>query len=132
MDIELTHKRVDQLTLESLVKGQIEQEQPITVNIGSTVYAHDKDKKMVRINYPITVVVKDNVSISMSYNFYFKLSENVTDSFHKSEIARKVAPSLAYPYIKSYIESVLILSGYKDFSIPFLDFNKEPFDFDEE
>ncbi|ELY3856773.1 hypothetical protein ABN357_19530 [Providencia rettgeri] len=129
MDIELTHKRVDQLTMESLTKGQIEQEQPITVNIGSTVYAHDQDKKMVRINYPVIVTVKDNVTISIGYNFYFKLSESVADDFHKSEVARKTAPALAYPYIKSYIESVLLLSGYRDFSIPFLDFNKDPFDF---
>ncbi|EML0361299.1 hypothetical protein RI835_000624 [Providencia rettgeri] len=130
MDIELTHKRVDQLTMESLTKGQIEQEQPITVNIGSTVYAHDQDKKMVRINYPVIVTVKDNVTISIGYNFYFKLSESVADDFHKSETARKTAPALAYPYIKSYIENVLLLSGYRDFSIPFLDFNKDPFEFD--
>ncbi|HEK2652381.1 TPA: hypothetical protein ACQFK6_001486 [Proteus mirabilis] len=129
MSIKLMHKKVERLELRALSKGEIEQKKEVHINIGSTIYAHSTDKKMVRINYPVSLSIKDNVHISISYDFYFSSSEEITEEFNNSEVARKDAPALAYPYIKSYIEGVLTMSGYKDFEIPFIDFAEDPFEF---
>lgn len=129
MGIKLTHKKVERLELSALSKGQIEQEKEVHINIGSTIYGHSTNKNMVRISYPVSLLIKDNVSISIDYDFYFTSSEEITEGFDSSEVARKDAPALAYPYIKSYIEGVLTMSGYKDFEIPFIDFEEDPFEF---
>lgn len=130
MDIKLTHKKVEALSIRSVVDGELDQEKEFHINIGSTIYSHKSKKNIVRIRYPVTFNVKDKVSVSMDYDFYFALSEEVTEEFNDSVTAKKDAPAIAFPYIKIYLDNVLAMSGYKDIEVPFIDFNKDPFEFD--
>ncbi|EJD6598847.1 hypothetical protein M0L39_RS02645, partial [Providencia rettgeri] len=78
MDIKLTHKKVEALSIRSVVEGELDQEKEFHINIGSTIYSHKSKKNIVRIRYPVTLNVKDKVSVSMDYDFYFALSEDIT------------------------------------------------------
>ena len=130
MEIKLTHKKVESLAIRSVLADELDQEKEFHINIGSTIYAHATKKNIVRIRYPIIVNIKEKVSVSMEYDFYFSLSEDVTEEFNDSITAKKEAPALAFPYIKIYLDNVLAMSGYKDIEIPFIDFNEDPFEFD--
>ncbi|MDR5611286.1 MULTISPECIES: hypothetical protein [unclassified Arsenophonus] len=141
MDIELKHKKVESIELISLTKinsvklsslmAKIASEhgQEFHMAINYEIYRHQSNKKTVRIRYTVIYFIQDNFSLSLAYDFSFKSDKEITEDFNASETARKLAPSISYPYIKSYIENFLTLSGYKDFEVPFIDFNKEPFEF---
>ncbi|CAB5566685.1 hypothetical protein AB7V66_20540 [Providencia rettgeri] len=132
MEIKLTKKKVDNLTMRSILPDETEQDQQFHIKIGCTVYGNANNKNIVRIRYPVIVSVKDKATLSMDYDFYFTLSEELTEDFNTSIVTRQTAPALAYPYIKSYVENFLSISGYGDIDLPFLDFIKNPFEFDDE
>ncbi|MBQ0533982.1 hypothetical protein J7S75_06465 [Providencia huaxiensis] len=126
MNITLIHKLVQQVELKRLDDGEIEQENELKLTFGTEIFHNQKDTTLVKFRHSITVVVKDEVSVGLIYDFTFKTDASITDEFNESEEAVRVIPNLAYPYIKTYVENILVTSGYKDISLPYLNFYDEP------
>lgn len=126
MKITLLYKLVQNVSLKSLEDGEIEQDNELKLTLGTEIFHNNKDTNLVKFRHSVSVVIKDIASIDLIYDFTFKTDEEVTESFNESDVATGVVPNLSYPYIKTYIENLLFSSGYKDISLPYLDFKDQP------
>lgn len=126
MTISLTHKRVVSLNLITLSDGEIELKNNVRLTMGSELFLNSNHKNMIRVRYPVSLIIKDKIMIDVEYDFYFSATEEFTPDIIDSPLLRTKMPSLAYPYIKSYLDNLVFASGYDSTTIPFLDFMEEP------
>ncbi|HBU8232617.1 TPA: hypothetical protein MDC20_003282 [Morganella morganii] len=126
MNITINAKRVTSLTLTQDDENESVSDKKLHISIGSEIFENHKNRKLFRIRYPFNLVIKGVVTASLNYDFDFISDEDVSSDTLSSELVTITAPSLAFPYIKTYIENVLSSSGYAGISIPFLDFSLTP------
>lgn len=126
MNITINAKRVTSLTLTQDDKNEAVSDKKLHISIGSEIFENHNNRKLFRIRYPFNLVIKGVVTASLNYDFDFISDEDVSSDTLSSELVTITAPSLAFPYIKTYIENVLSSSGYAGISIPFLDFSLTP------
>lgn len=126
MNITINAKRVTSLTLTQDDENEAVSDKKLHISIGSEIFENHKNRKLFRIRYPFNLVIKGVVTASLNYDFDFISDEDVSSDTLSSELVTITAPSLAFPYIKTYIENVLSSSGYAGISIPFLDFSLTP------
>lgn len=128
MNTKIVAKKVTKLSFNQLEPGEIEQDSQVHINIGTDIYANSNNKNLFRIKYPINLIVRDIINISIDYDFDFLIDEEVTPSILGSELVSSKTPSLAYPYIKTYLENLITLSGYPNINIPYINFFETPLD----
>ncbi|MET4892236.1 hypothetical protein [Morganella morganii] len=126
MNISLIDKRVLSLSLSHLDAKESESDGQIHIKIGSEIFTKKDDVTLFRVRYPFNLEIKGLVKISLLYDFDFKSDSDITPETLSSELLTITAPTLAYPYIKSYVENLLSVSGYAVTGIPFLDFTVTP------
>ncbi len=126
MNITINAKRVTSLTLTQDDENEAVSDKKLHISIGSEIFENHKNRKLFRVRYPFNLVIKGVVTASLNYDFDFISDEDVSSDTLSSELVTITAPSLAFPYIKTYIENVLSSSGYAGISIPFLDFSLTP------
>ncbi|EMK2611578.1 hypothetical protein V8U19_002324 [Citrobacter freundii] len=105
-------------------KGQ--NSENVTLKLDNELFLNKTDTKLFRSRYKILVSIDGRVDIDLVYDFDFKADEDVDTSLAKSIIIRSQAPTYAYPYIKSYLEHFLMMSGYGRAQLPFIDFLESP------
>ncbi|WP_299996917.1 protein-export chaperone SecB [uncultured Cedecea sp.] len=125
--ITLQNRQVQNLSLEKNHKEK-NKDNKVKTNISSQLFTNVKDNSLFRVRYVVKITANGYVDVDLSYDFDFKTTDIVDEEFTKSLVVRSEAPSLAYPYIKTYIESVCQLSGYGTLNLPYADFTKEPLD----
>lgn len=125
--ITLLNKQVQSLSLEKNHKEK-DKDSKVKINLSSQLFTNVKDNSLFRIRYIVKVNANNYADLDIAYDFDFKTEEVVDEEFTTSLAVRSEAPSLAYPYIKAYIESVLQLSGYSNINLPYQDFTKDPLD----
>lgn len=126
MNVTIIAKKVTKLEFTELLKGEIEQDSQVNINIGSDIFANSQNKKLFRIKYPVTLTIRDIIRVSIYYEFDFATDEEITPDILDSDLVKIKAPSLAYPYIKLYLENIIATSGYPNVNIPFIDFYDTP------
>ncbi|WP_025155290.1 protein-export chaperone SecB [Morganella morganii] len=126
MKIKIVYKEVHYLGLRHLEDGEIEQENELRFTLGTEIFHNKHDATLTKFRYTVTATLKDEVSLELIYDFAFQTDREVTESFNESEAATIMAPNLAYPYIKAYVENIFSISGYKKIILPYLNFFDEP------
>ncbi|HHR5847312.1 TPA: hypothetical protein ACS7XE_001491 [Providencia alcalifaciens] len=126
MSITLNAKRVVSLTMNQAEIVDDEKDGQLHINLGSEIFKNNNDKKLFRVRYPFNLEIKGLVKISLSYDFDFTSEKEINNEMLSSELVTITAPSIAYPYIKTYVENILSSSGYAGITIPYLDFNETP------
>lgn len=96
------------------------------LKINNELYLNKNDSKLFRVRYFVDVSLNNNLHIDLAYDFDFRAEDDVDQSLAKSLIIRSQVPNLVYPYIKTYIEHFLLMSGYGSIPLPYVDFIKNP------
>ena len=86
MNTKIVAKKVTKLSFNQLEPGEIEQDSQVHINIGTDIYANSNNKNLFRIKYPINLIVRDIINISIDYDFDFLIDEEVTPSILGSEL----------------------------------------------
>ncbi|MGJ0946810.1 hypothetical protein ACR76C_07495 [Klebsiella grimontii] len=107
-------------------KNQKGENSHATLKMDNELYLNRADAKVFRARYNILVSVDGRLDIDIVYDFDFKADEDVDQSLSKSMVIRSQVPTYVYPYIKSYLEHFLMMSGYGKIPIPFIDFVENP------
>ncbi|HEJ9542875.1 Uncharacterised protein [Proteus vulgaris] len=126
MKVKILYKTVHNLNLKNLEEGEVKQDNELRLTLATEIFHNNKDATLVKFRYTVTTVIKDEVSVDLIYDFAFKSEDEITESFNESDTATVMIPNLAYPYIKSYIENILSISGYKKINLPYINFFEEP------
>ncbi|AYY32885.1 TPA: hypothetical protein UL433_004962 [Klebsiella pneumoniae] len=98
----------------------------VTLKLDNELFLNKTDTKLFRSRYKVLVSIDGRIDINLVYDFDFKADEDVDVSLAKSLIVRSQIPTYAYPYIKSYLEHFLMMSGYGRAPLPFIDFVESP------
>ncbi|EPY9201133.1 protein-export chaperone SecB [Morganella morganii] len=126
MKIKIVYKEVHYLGLKHLDPGEIEQENELRFALATEIFHNQRDATLVKFRYTATTTLKDEVALELIYDFAFQADCELTESFNESDSATIMAPNLAYPYIKAYIENIFSISGYKKIILPYINFFDEP------
>ncbi|MFB0711434.1 hypothetical protein ACEU59_09705 [Buttiauxella noackiae] len=121
----LSIKALPPLPLKKKAK-KTDEEVSATINFDNEVYLNNHNSKLFRVRYNISVSIPHQVEVNLEYDFDFQSDEAVDTSLPKSSTILSSVPAFAYPYIKSYIENILNMSGYGSTPLPYIDFLKNP------
>ena len=65
---------------------------------------------------------KTDFEIFTKYLALFECKDSITDEFRNSEFVNMNAPAIAFPYLRSFISSFVLESGYDPVILPTLNF----------
>ena len=97
-----------------------------TLKLDNELYLNKNNSKLFRARYKIHVEIEDSAEIDVIYDFDFKSDTDVDQSLVSSMVIRSQVPTLVYPYIKTYLEQFLLMSGYGSIPLPYVDFAQNP------
>jgi len=60
----------------------------------------------------------------LDYIAWFKTSSNIEEDFKTSSFTKVNAPAIAYPYLRAFITTITLNSGFKPFTLPTINFVK--------
>ncbi len=96
------------------------------LNIDSEIFLNQDNHKIFRVRYKVNAIIPGKIELNVEYDFDFRSDVDVDMSLPKNLTMRSKVPNLTYPYIKSYIENFIMMSGYGAYPLPYIDFIKEP------
>lgn len=133
MNIDPTLVKVNTLSIKTLApisqkKKQKNNEEEVnaTINFDNDVFINNQNSKLFRVRYNIFVSIPHKVEVTLVYDFDFQSNEDVDAGLAKSSTVLSDVPAFAYPYIKTYIENVLSMSGFGFTPLPYLNFLQNP------
>ena len=124
MKIELIGKKVVNLAMNQLdgEDSSVKKSMTANVTLNNELYSNVKDLKIFRVRYHAVVTIEGRVKLEITYDFDFRSEEDFTDDTAKSYEVRSIVPSMAYPYIKTYAEHLILMSNLGSFNLPYFDF----------
>lgn len=96
------------------------------LKLENQLFLNNSNSKLFRVRYNVTVEVEGSVDIDLVYDFDFSAEIDVDESFGSSLAIRSQIPNFVFPYIKSYLEQLLMMSGYGYIPFPLVDFIDQP------
>lgn len=127
MKIELIGKKVAELSLHP-VEGEASSKKTTNakVTLQNELYTNTKDAKLFRARYTVSISIESRFNIELKYDFDFKNDMDFSEEVAKSQELKSKVPSMVYPYIKTYAEQLISMSGLGSFNLPHFDFFEEP------
>ena len=76
------------------------------------------------IVFSLHTLQPDQYDLRLEFVAHFKTSEPTSDAFRASNFTDINAPAIAFPYLRSYVSNLTMLSGYEPLMLPTLNFAK--------
>ena len=83
------------------------------------------DKKLddvFAISFNVSLKHPTEFNLTVDYITWFKTSNPVTEEFKNSFIPKENAPAIAFPFLRSFIATLTLNSGYKPAILPSINF----------
>lgn len=127
MKIELINKKVESLVMKPLEgDSAAKKTMSATVKLNNELYSNVKDSKLFRVRYFASVTIEGRLEMDITYDFDFQSEDDFSNEMAKSHEIRSIVPTMAYPYIKTYAEQIILMSNLGRFNLPYFDFFASP------
>ncbi|MEB4673208.1 hypothetical protein MXL54_00260 [Enterobacteriaceae bacterium G50] len=127
MKIELIGKRIVNIALNQIDGTDTDKKSKTAkVTLNNELYSNVKDEKLFRVRYHVVVIIESRLQIEITYDFDFRSEVEFSEDLAKSHEIRTIVPSMAYPYIKTFAEQLMLLSNLGSFNLPYFDFFSSP------
>ncbi|HBR6996826.1 TPA: hypothetical protein L9217_000800 [Klebsiella aerogenes] len=127
MKIELINKKVESLVMKPLESDSAAKKtMSATVKLNNELYSNVKDSKLFRVRYFASVTIEGRLEMDITYDFDFQSEDDFSNEMAKSHEIRSIVPTMAYPYIKTYAEQIILMSNLGRFNLPYFDFFASP------
>lgn len=120
MNIQLKSWEVKSLHIESTKENQ-EAKQTFRFSCGNGL--SESNEKEFFVGFRI-VLTDSKFNLRLEMHFSFETDEPLTDDFINSPFLRINAPAIAFPYLRSYISTITMQSGYGTVILPSVNFVK--------
>src|SRR5690554_5807335 len=127
MKISLAQTRVESL---SLVAAEDVSEQRFDLSFGDG-YSDDDVQSFV-IRFTLMLISPQGYELNVVFLAFFSTDEDVSEEFKASHFVRINAPAIAYPFLRSFVSTVTVNSGYDSVILPALNFQAMATERDEE
>lgn len=87
-------------------------------------FSEEDDKSFV-VNFTIEISSKDeNYILNLEYTGFFSTDEPISDDFKASHFPTVNAPAIAYPFMRSFINTITVNSNLNPVIIPTINFQE--------
>lgn len=74
------------------------------------------------VKFDISLKSKEGFTLSLSYVAYFETDDAINDDFKTSHFVKVNAPAIAYPFLRSFIATLVVNSGHEAVILPTINF----------
>lgn len=120
MNIQLKSWEVKNLNIET-TKDSNDTKQTFRFSCGNGLSASNRNEFFVGFKVMLT---DPKFRLKVEMHFSFETDEPVTEEFKKSSFLKINAPAIAFPYLRSYISTLTMLSGFDTVVLPSVNFVK--------
>ncbi|WP_349432088.1 protein-export chaperone SecB [Methylomarinum sp. Ch1-1] len=119
MQISLRETKVEKLEfyrIEELPKED-------SIELGySSGFSNDHGTSFI-ISFNLSLKSKEGFNLSIEYIAFFETDEELTEEFKNSHFTKENAPAIAYPFLRSFISTLTVNSGYGAVLLPTINFH---------
>lgn len=80
------------------------------------------DGKAYSIIFNISLAHPENIRVDLIFESFFDTDEDMDDKFKGSPFISVNSPAIAYPFLRAYVASTLLASGYAPAMLPTINF----------
>ncbi|MEJ1369408.1 MAG: protein-export chaperone SecB [Candidatus Sedimenticola sp. (ex Thyasira tokunagai)] len=119
MQIQLVETKVY-----SLVICDQEEDKPLTgLKVGTAF--HPAELEQFTIVFDLQVATSDNERVfDIKFVAFFKSDKEITEADRELHFFNVNAPAIAYPFLRSYVANVMLLSGYEPVMLSTINFSQ--------
>lgn len=129
MNLQLLSSQVDELKLDK-IDINTDLESDFNLEFGAAFASELADTFQVQFNMKLNLKESgaDNETpcshhLQIKYVSTFLVSENITDEFINSHFPKVNAPAIAYPFLRAFVGTFLLNSGYETILLPSFNFS---------
>lgn len=123
MNIKFLGTKVEKLSL--IVGDTDEHAQKDDFQLSFVNGFSDDDDKSFIVRFSITVSsVEENFVLELDYVGFFTTEESITEEFRESHFPSVNAPAIAYPFMRSFINTITVNSNLNPVIIPTINFQE--------
>lgn len=118
MKINIEENKVTKLSLE---KGFSEELAPEKKDAEFTIDIEFSEDHF-SVTFDLNLKTADGVNLELIFKSKFTTDEEIDEEFRKSSFPYVNAPAIAYPYLRAYISTITLNSGYMPVMLPSINF----------
>ncbi len=118
MTLRLVQTLVDNINLRET--KEVTHENAFDLNV-SVRYPEDKDN-IFCVSFKIELKLNPNFLLSVKSNSFFETSEAISDEFKSSSFPVVNAPAIAFPFLRSFISTLMLNAGHNPVILPAINF----------
>lgn len=126
MKIALSNNKIIELSL--IIDDDNTEERENQFNFDFDVRYDDVQDNIFYIIFDLQIEHPKDFKLSAKYVSVFKTSEKIDDEFRNSEFTTINAPAIAFPFLRSFVATITLNSGFTPAILPsvnFIDFKKQ-------
>jgi len=124
MEIQLHSTKVNLLQLEVSNPDEIDKNEQSLLRLDFESIYLPKNDKIFGINFFIEINQPNAFRLGLDYIAWFKTSSSIDEDFKTSTFTEINAPAIAYPYLRAFITTITLNSGFEPFTLPTINFIK--------
>lgn len=118
MQISLLNTKVEKLDLQRVEEAPEEDAIELTYSYG---FREDHKTSFV-VKFGVSLKSKEGFNLSIEYIAYFDADVELNEEFKRSHFPKVNAPAIAYPFLRSFINTLTVNAGYGSVLLPTVNF----------
>ncbi|MHC1776969.1 MAG: protein-export chaperone SecB [Lentimicrobium sp.] len=99
----------------------------LEVNVGVSIGFNDKDLTHYTINFDVTANSRDEkIRLQVKSMALFETSSEIDTAFKSSGFVQSNSPAIAFPFVRSYINTLTSNAGIRPIILPAFNFTGNP------
>lgn len=123
MNIRLENSYVSSLKLNKIKEGKKGKKNDKFIFSYSGFFSPEKNREF-KILFNIKLSDNKNFNIVLEFVSVFSTDEEIDENYMQEKFVKINAPAIAYPFLRSFIATLLVNSGYPPVILPTINFVK--------
>lgn len=119
LSLKISRTYADKFEFRSITETETDIKQDFSL----TVSFPDTDKKLFDVKFDARIRCENNKILHVTYIALFEASEEIDrQKFASSPFAHVNAPAIAYPFLRSFVATIILNAGYAPVLLPSVNF----------
>jgi len=124
MEIQLHSTRVNTLHFEASHANNEDSSESPSLGIDFKSVYMPKDNKVFGIRFIVKTNQPNNFKLELDYVAWFRTLSEIDEEFKSSDFTKINAPAIAFPYLRAFVSTIILNSGFEPLVLPTINFVK--------
>ena len=115
MQLQLLKTYAESIELRDATKEEIKEGD---VKLLFNASLNEGDLKLFRIQFDIQLIVDNDKYLKLVHSSILEANEDLSEAFMETSLCKVNAPAVAFPFLRSYIAQITLLSGFDPVILP--------------